>query len=167
MRILLVVLSMLFLVACEENEIITEELMLIDINIYNDPVREDELRCLHYNVYFESKHEPRLGKILTAKTTLNRVEHTQFPNSVCEVVYEENERLCQFSWVCDPDIKLIRNVEYYDTFEVAYHMYYGISLGINMDDEFNDILFFHADYVDPKWKYKRIIKAGRHIFYSL
>jgi spore germination cell wall hydrolase CwlJ-like protein len=27
-------------------------------------------------------------------------------------------------------------------------------------------LFYHANYVHPKWKYKKLVKIGHHIFYT-
>ena len=27
-------------------------------------------------------------------------------------------------------------------------------------------MYYHADYVDPRWRLDRVIKIGRHIFYQ-
>ena len=69
--------------------------------------------CLAQNIYFESANQSFAGRLAVANVVLNRVEDAQFPNSVCEVVYqaewEENwkgnmlpvKNRCQFSWFCD------------------------------------------------------------------
>ena len=30
----------------------------------------------------------------------------------------------------------------------------------------NKALYYHADYVNPKWNKPKVAKIGRHIFYS-
>jgi hypothetical protein len=63
-----------------------------------------ELDCLASNVYWEARAEPRLGQIAVAAVTLNRVADPGFPDTVCGVVRQGEERgrdRCQFSWYCD------------------------------------------------------------------
>ena len=33
-------------------------------------------------------------------------------------------------------------------------------------EELRDAYFFHARYINPKWKYKRIGTFGSHVFYK-
>jgi len=84
----------------------------------------DELYCMAQNVYFESRHEPMLGKIAVAHVVMNRIEDKRWPGTVCEVVkegpvreswktkkdptlakedrvYYPRKNRCQFSWYCD------------------------------------------------------------------
>ena len=44
--------------------------------------------CLARNIYFEARNEPFAGQFAVAMVTLNRVHDKQFPNSICEVVYQ-------------------------------------------------------------------------------
>ena len=63
-----------------------------------------ELDCLALNIYWEARSESRLGQMAVAAVTLNRVAAPAFPDTVCEVVFQGEERgrhLCQFSWRCD------------------------------------------------------------------
>lgn len=53
---------------------------------YVDP---KELMCLARNIYFESRGEPRNGKVAVGVVTLNRVEDPRFPNTVCKVVKQK------------------------------------------------------------------------------
>ena len=71
--------------------------------------------CLAQNIYFESGNQPKAGRIAVAQVTLNRVNDPQFPDTVCDVVYQTKEYkrswktgelipkrgMCQFSWYCD------------------------------------------------------------------
>lgn len=41
-------------------------------------------------VHAEAKGEPYVGKVAVATVVLNRVEHKEFPDTVKEVIYEEN-----------------------------------------------------------------------------
>ena len=68
------------------------------------PPTVSELDCLALNIYWEARSEPRLGQIAVAAVTLNRVADPGFPDTVCSVVRQGEERgrnLCQFSWHCD------------------------------------------------------------------
>ena len=44
--------------------------------------------CLAQNIYFEAGNQPFIGRYAVANVTLNRVNDLQFPNTVCEVVYQ-------------------------------------------------------------------------------
>lgn len=71
----------------------------------------DEVRCLADNIYFEGRNESAAGQMAIALVTMNRVESSAYPNTICEVVkqgprYKNNPDLpvrwrCQFSWFCD------------------------------------------------------------------
>ena len=90
---------------------------LIDIadNIISKSLVVDDkaVTCMAKNIFFEAAIESTAGKLAVAHVTLNRVDSKQFPNSVCEVVYEGPHYTasngtqypvrdrCQFSWYCD------------------------------------------------------------------
>ena len=44
--------------------------------------------CLAQNIYFEAANQPHAGRMAVAHVVLNRVEDGQFPNAVCDVVYQ-------------------------------------------------------------------------------
>ena len=50
--------------------------------------------CLAMNIYHESRGERLEGQIAVAQVTINRMEHTKWPSTICEVVYQPK----QFSW---------------------------------------------------------------------
>lgn len=55
---------------------------------------QNELDCLARNIYFEARGESEEGQYAVAYVTLNRVDDSRWPNSICRVVYQPN----QFSW---------------------------------------------------------------------
>ena len=129
---------------------------------------EKSLDCLAMNVYREAGHESFEGKVAVAQVTLNRVNSNKFPRDVCAVVYQKSrftERvICQFSWYCDSKHRN-RPVD-----DEAYEESYRVAKMVFLEDfrleSIRNALYYHADYVDPNWKLKRIAKIGTHIFYE-
>jgi spore germination cell wall hydrolase CwlJ-like protein len=129
--------------------------------------RERQLECLAINIYREAGSEPFEGKVAVAQVTMNRAESGRFPNDICGVVYQKNvvmERVvCQFSWACDHAIKArpVNNDAYKESYEVAKKVLLeNFRLSV-----LKDAMFYHADYVNPRWKFEKIGKIGQHIFY--
>jgi len=129
---------------------------------------EKSLDCLAMNVYREAGHESFEGKVAVAQVTLNRVNSNKFPRDVCAVVYQKSrftERvICQFSWYCDSKHRN-RPID-----DEAYEESYRVAKMVFLEDfrleSIKDALYYHADYVNPNWKLKRITKIGTHIFYE-
>ena len=48
----------------------------------------DEAFCLAQNVYFETRNQPLAGQMAVISVTVNRVNDSRFPNTICQVVYE-------------------------------------------------------------------------------
>ncbi len=128
---------------------------------------EDELFCLAQNIYFEARSEPTAGRRAVAHVVMNRVASSRFPSTVCEVVRQGGEdRLhrCQFSWWCDGQSDDITNAKsWQDAERLASFVYWGLSI-----DMTGGALFYHADYVAPRWRtaFNKGPTIGRHIFYS-
>ncbi len=131
-------------------------------------VREKQLACLAKNIYYEAGSEPFEGKVAVAQVTLNRVESGQFPGDICQTIYQKNvvyqKVICQFSWTCDrvTGPKPIHKVNYDQSMEVAKKV---LLEGFRLPS-LEKALYYHADYVSPKWNRERITKIGRHIFYK-
>jgi D-hydroxyproline dehydrogenase subunit beta len=126
---------------------------------------DSALDCLALNVYWEARAEPRLGQIAVAAVTLNRVAAQGFPDTVCAVVRQGEERgrdLCQFSWHCDGLDDRPRNL-------TAWRHSLGIArlaLGVRLPDPTDGALWFHSDQVHPDWpELTPVAKIGSHIFY--
>jgi spore germination cell wall hydrolase CwlJ-like protein len=129
---------------------------------------EQSLDCLAINIYREAGNEPFEGKVAVAQVTLNRVESGKFPDSVCGVVYQKNKFMekivCQFSWYCDRihRTRPINRQSYDESYTVAKKV---LLEGFRLPS-LEDSLYYHADYVNPNWRLKRITKIGNHIFYE-
>jgi len=103
-----------------------------------------------------------------AQVTLNRVESGKFGRDVCGVVYAKNvvyERIiCQFSWTCDGKtaLKPIASAHYKEAEEIAKKV---LLEGFRLPS-MKDAMYYHADYVNPRWGKPKISQIGRHIFYK-
>jgi spore germination cell wall hydrolase CwlJ-like protein len=122
-----------------------------------------QVDCLAENIYYEAGFEPRDGKIAVAMVTLNRVQNPQFPKDICSVVKQKTKSTCQFSWFCEHNKRIQNNSAYNQAREIALLVYANYE---KMHDMTSGALFYHADYVNPRWKLERTVVIGRHIFYK-
>lgn len=122
----------------------------------------NSLMCLALTLYFESRGEPWLGQIAVAQVVLNRVESSQFPDNVCDVVYEGGEARykCQFTWYCDG-----KSDEPQDEKSWAVSLSLA-SLSYILPDFTAGSLWYHADYVNPTWASNNYLQVGAHKFYG-
>ena len=130
-------------------------------------VRDKQLACLARNIYYEAGSEPFEGKVAVAQVTLNRVASGQFPKDICKTIYQKNvvyeKILCQFSWVCEGKAGGTNNYVYSQAKEIALYVYANYE---NIKDVTKGALYYHADYVNPRWKLDKTATIGRHIFYK-
>ena len=130
-----------------------------------------EASCLIEALYFEARGESFSGQLAVATVILNRVKHSKYPNTICNVVHEGKHRgnnpvkhKCAFSYYCDGkpermvDLDAIASAE-----EVSYFVMQGGRIqGLATS------LHYHATYVNPYWNrdFKRLMQIGNHIFYG-
>lgn len=128
----------------------------------NKQAVQQEVECLARNIYFEAATEPHEGKIAVAEVTMNRVKNG-FANTVCGVVYQKHNDVCQFSWVCEPKKAITMQSNWKESKEIAEN----ILINKRKYSTMNGALFFHADYVTPAWAESKdfVQKIGRHLFY--
>jgi len=131
-------------------------------------LRQKQLNCLARNIYHEAGGESFEGKVAVAQVTINRAESGQFPSDICQVVYQKNiiyeKVLCQFSWYCSSASinKPMNGPVYTESMEVAKKV---LLEGFRLPS-IKNALYFHGDYVNPKWGKQPVAKIGRHIFYN-
>ena len=142
--------------------------LLLEVS-YNQLTKETQkqIDCLADNIYYEAGYEPRAGKEAVALVTLNRMQDPRFPKDICGVVKQKTtiaERIvCQFSWFCQ-HVKLSKNSNVYEeSRDVAVYVYANYD---NLKDITKGALYYHADYVNPRWKLEKTTVIGRHIFYK-
>ena len=127
---------------------------------------QDEVKCLADNIYWESAYEPVNGRVGVALVTLNRVQDSRYPENICEVVKQRTKRVCQFSWFCEDKYKRgIRDTKaYQESMKIALYVYVNYE---KLRDITNGALFYHANYVNPRWKgVEKTVVIGNHIFYK-
>jgi spore germination cell wall hydrolase CwlJ-like protein len=142
---------------------------------------QKQIECLAENIYFEARNEPLQGQYAVAFVTMNRVNSSYFPDTICDVVKQKtkvesigNKRVvCQFSWWCEETPKYIstnnvltetNNMKYNEIVKVAINFYVNYE---KLEDPTKGALFYHADYVSPNWKnLQKVTQIGRHIFYE-
>ena len=122
-----------------------------------------ELKCLADNIYFEAGNQSTTGKLAVAAVTINRVKSPKFPKSVCSVVYQKTRGTCQFSWVCEGKKRVRSQQQYAESKRIAEKV---LLSGANHGIFGRNVLFYHADYVNPRWNLRRVTKIGDHIFYA-
>ena len=132
--------------------------------------------CLAQNIYFEAANQPKAGRMAVAHVVLNRVNDGQFPNTVCDVVYQAQwgtnwkgnpyplRNKCQFSWFCDgKSDEPTDSVTWMESIKLA---------GFILNDYYPDItegaLWYHANSVDPYWNdfLTSTVIINDHIFYK-
>ncbi|MBX9456699.1 MAG: cell wall hydrolase [Rhizobium sp.] len=125
-----------------------------------------EQQCLAEAIYFEAVTEPLKGQAAVAQVVLNRVRNPTFPNTICGVVYQNEDwrNRCQFSFACDriPD-RITHKVK----FKTAKDIALAVTAGKIYLKEVGDSTHYHATYVRPNWG-RTMYKVGRiglHIFY--
>lgn len=138
------------------------------------PEVKTQIDCLAENIYFESKGEPKLGQVAVAFVTMNRTNSDLFPKQICQVVKQQTNKVCQFSWYCEDkpramsmrkDLTKFYNPVYNEILETAVHVYLHYD---KLEDPTKGALFFHATYVQPGWKnLKKTVTIGKHIFYKI
>lgn len=123
-------------------------------------IDSEQHKCLAMNVYHEARGERMEGQMAVAHVTLNRVAHDNWPDTICDVVYEPK----QFSWthmIKDHTPKEIK--AWKDATVIARDVMIG-----NTEDPTYGAVFYHANWVNPEWaKQMDLSKViGRHLFYT-
>jgi len=120
----------------------------------------EELHCLAGAVYFEARGEPLEGQLAVAQVIVNRAEDRRFPSSYCGVVYQRS----QFSFVKGGRMPKVRtgSAAWKRAEAIARIAHRGL-----WDSKAGDALFFHANYVRPRWSHRKVALAtiDTHVFY--
>lgn len=125
----------------------------------------DELKCLALNIYFESRGESSLGQRAVAWATFNRVDSPIYPNTVCDVVWQDN----QFSWTHDGKSDKPKDLlSWMIALYVALDVYKDHIRGYSFNDPTKGSTMFHASYMTPDWAddFVKIACIDNHIFYK-
>ena len=118
-----------------------------------------ELECLATGIYFESKGEPLAGQLAVGKVIANRVQSGgRFPGTYCGVLFQRG----QFSFVHGGRMPSVPRANRMWQTAVAIAKIVDQRLQQSVA---GNALFFHARYVSPGWRLKRVASIGNHVFY--
>jgi spore germination cell wall hydrolase CwlJ-like protein len=135
------------------------------------PLPEDSFspkqqQCLASGIYFEARGESVRGQAAVAQVILNRVRNPAYPDTICDVVYQNKEwrNRCQFSFACDNIKDRVRSQEHW---KMAKEVAMATTAGKIWLQEVGSATHYHAVYVHPKWgrTMKKVGRIGLHIFY--
>jgi len=129
-------------------------------------VRAGQAACLAKAIYFESRGETLRGQIGVAQVILNRVFTRFYPDTICDVVYQNAHRrhACQFSFACDGKREQIKD-QY--AWSVANYVAALALDGRVWDREIGKATHYHAFWVNPSWvnEMHKLATHGVHTFY--
>jgi spore germination cell wall hydrolase CwlJ-like protein len=118
-----------------------------------------ELECLATGIYFESKSEPLAGQLAVGKVIANRANSGgRFPSTYCGVLFQRS----QFSFVRGHSLPSVPRAS--KQWQTAVAMAKIVDQKLK-ESAVGNALFFHARYVSPGWRLKRVASIGNHIFY--
>lgn len=132
-------------------------------------LKEQDIRCLAKNIYYESRGEPKEGKVAVGVVTLNRASNPRYPDNICDVVYQRTKNrqgkiVCQFSWTC---MRLAKPKDtdrlWKSSLQTASRLLSGHYH--HWEQKYSKAHHFHSTSVNPNWRLKRVSRIGRHIFY--
>ena len=147
-------------------------ILFVMLGMNPSPQEVKQLSCMAEAIYFEARSETKIGQLAVGNIILNRVNHNEYPETVCDVVRQGPthssglpvKNRCQFSYYCDglPE-RYTDTKAYADVLDTVALLHSGVRV-----ENLQDSLFYHATYVSPAWsKVKvRINKIGSHIFYK-
>ena len=132
--------------------------------------------CLAKNIYFEAANQSFAGKLAVSHVVINRTMDAQFPDTICDVVYQAKTYInwkgneipirnqCQFSWYCDGlTDEPVDSKTWMRSLFIA-----DLVLTGRYPDITEGSLYYHADYILPYWadELEYITTIDEHIFYK-
>lgn len=118
----------------------------------------NEMECLAGAIYFEAKSETLAGQLAVGRVIVARSKSGRFPTSYCGVVYQPS----QFSFVRGRSMPAIPKAlkAWKNAVAIA-----QIAHENTWSSPVEGALFFHAAYVSPEWRLRRLGKVDNHVFY--
>ncbi|MCJ8323134.1 MAG: cell wall hydrolase [Rhizobiales bacterium] len=128
--------------------------------------KRSSLTCLTTALYHEVRGESRNGQLAVAEVIASRKASKSYPNTICEVVYQNatKRNKCQFSFACDGKTDLPRDLKTWNKLKSLAKDFLAGRAG---QPDVRGATHYHATYVSPKWRWtmNRIGRIGNHIFY--
>jgi N-acetylmuramoyl-L-alanine amidase len=121
-----------------------------------------KLQALALNIYHEARGETEKGMRMVGEVTINRVSSSQYPDTICDVVYQKS----QFSWVSSKKNKKPKEKEAWKkSLRIAREL---------LDENVGSYPHLATHFVNlsvakPSWikKFDKVKKIGDHTFYRM
>jgi len=130
-------------------------------------VSDRERWCLSTAIYFEARGESYRGQVAVAQVVLNRVKDHRYPETICGVVFQNQNRrnACQFSFACDGIPEVVNEPKPWEQAEDIARRVLDGELYLT---EVGDATHYHASYVRPAWapRMQKVTQIGLHVFYK-
>jgi len=126
-------------------------------------IDNSELQCMSENIYFEAATQSLIGKIAVGQVVLNRMKSGRFPKTVCGVINQRVNDICQFSWKCEGNKEIRNATAWRQSQQVAYDLLSRERK--DMVDITEGATHFHGTGVKPGWNLKLLTKIDDHLFY--
>lgn len=136
-----------------------------------------EVECLALNIYHEARGEPTRGRYAVAWVTVNRARSAQFPETVCEVVYQKTQNrrgrwVAQFSWTLQSPAPPV-GAPWSEAQRIAREVYAQRNSRGGSYRLGNGVMYYHAtsgvSRENLNW-FRRalrvVVRIGDHIFYT-
>ena len=149
-------------IGANDMRVILLGLILIASNAYAEPWPLTKQDCLAANIYHEARGESLAGQYMVAYVTMNRVESSRYPNTICAVVKEYK----QFSWYNPKISKYPKDSDAWDK-ACSVALKFLLDKPISKIDLSEGAIYYHATYVSPEWAARKtyIGRVGIHLFY--
>jgi spore germination cell wall hydrolase CwlJ-like protein len=131
-----------------------------------------ERDCLAQAIYHEARGESAEGQLAVANVIVNRARSSQFPDSLCGVIYQNaNKGLyrCQFTFACDGrDNTPGERRAWAASQNLAKQVYAEFATGKDIGVLPGSALYYHTTAVAPTWShtFSQVAAVDSHIFYS-
>jgi len=137
-----------------------------------------EIQCLAKNIYFEARNENIEGKLAVGLVTINRLLDPEFPETICDVVWQKRRHpntkkwVAQFSWTWDGKLDNPLNETKWNETHILASTMLAEKMLHNFFDFTQGAIYYHADYVKPWWSKKLLeqgygsIQIDTHIHYT-
>ena len=124
-----------------------------------------DFTCLRDNIFFEARNQSTLGMAMVGVVTIERTKMSNFPNTICGVVYET----AQFSWTRHRPKPNMKNKVEYKAWKMCGLIAANLLLNSDgIDDIYKNVAYYHKTTIHPKWanSMRREFVVQDHVFYS-
>lgn len=155
---------------------------IVGINVPTLNIDPVQAYCLAENIFYEARNESIQGQFAVASVTINRVNDSRFPDTICNVVKQtaiskvSKKIVCAFSWYCERDKEIpvtnkdgSINQNVVDQFQIASIVAITALSGEVTDNTNGATHFCNPHLSNPMWKREmtKTMRIGNHDFYKL